>query len=356
MNKELIELFNTLTKIYSPSGKEKNLAEFIIKFLIGLSLNPTKDSNGIIYCRIGNREKPKLFCAHMDTVEPSKNIQTEIRNGYLQSQGKTILGGDNKIPLTAILFSVQKLIRNGKRPNVELLFTVREETNSGIKDFDITNIRSRVGYVFDAGNGELPIYIQQAPSIDDFKITISGKAAHASRPHEGVNTLEYVLLLGQKLKLGQVHPETTFNIGLIAGGDATNTVPGHLVFKGDIRSTDRKKFDTHKQLVEMLLSDPSERFGVAVKTEWFPYSFGYRLTKKSAVLSNLKKIYKEMGFNLTGIETNGGSDAGFLNFNGIETYCLGDGVEKKHTVDERIHISTFNSLQKIIEVLMLSTE
>jgi tripeptide aminopeptidase len=51
--------------------------------------------------------QPVLICAHMDTVEPGENIKPVIRDGIIYSDGTTILGGDDKAGIAAILEAVK---------------------------------------------------------------------------------------------------------------------------------------------------------------------------------------------------------------------------------------------------------
>lgn len=352
MSKELIKLFTQIAQIDSPSGEEQQVAEFIIKYLKDLDLNPEIDDFGMIYCRIGEDENPSLFCAHMDTVEPGRGIKVIEEDGYLKSKGETILGGDNKVSLAAILFSLKDLLNSGVKLNIELLFSVREETDSGIQQFDTSILQSKTGFVFDGGRTDLGWCVTRASTIEDFVITLIGKGAHASKPEEGINALEMLLELKNHVSVGRLDEHTTFNIGLINGGNATNTIPSEIKLQGDLRSFDTALFDQHKKLINTAVNAISKQFNTQSKVEWIPYSKGYVIDEKSAEFEKVVIMYNDLGIQVHPIKTTGGSDANFLNNNGITTFCLGDGVEDPHTTEERISVENFEKLQRIVETLM----
>jgi tripeptide aminopeptidase len=345
-------LFKTLVQIDSPSGEEQSAAQFVLEYLQNLGLHPELDEYGMIYCRIGNEENPKLFCSHMDTVEPGKGINVIEKDGYLQSNEKTILGGDNKASLSAILYSVKELVENDDSINIELLFSVREETDSGIQQFDAKRLESKIGFVFDAGNGDLGWITTSAPTLHDIVIEIHGRSSHASRPENGINTLEILMDMKEDLKLGRLDEFTTFNLGLISGGDATNTVPSMIRLSGDLRSTDSERFEIHKDHIENICNKYSKKWNTQIRVLWKPYAFGYTIDTQSEHYKKLEQFYKSLDISLNPNPTTSASDAGFLNHCGITTFCLGDGVENIHQTSERIEISKLSNLQKIVKTLM----
>jgi tripeptide aminopeptidase len=351
---DLVRLFKNLAQIDSVSSEEKSVSDYILNFLKDLRLTPIQDGNNMIYCRIGDQPHPILLNGHIDTVEPGRDIQVLEKDGFLVSNGSTIIGADNKVNVAAILFTIKKLITENKDLNVELLFSVREETDSGIQQFDSKRIESKVGFVWDGGKGSLSWFAKKAPTLEDFKIEIIGKSSHASRPEQGINALNVLLELKDKITLGSPDEFSTLNIGLINGGSATNTVPERIKLEGDLRSTEITSFQKIKKDFEIALTESAEKFNARVNIKWLPYAYGYELDLTSKNAQRLLEIYKSQGIELNSEETRSGSDAGFLNHIGIETFCLGDGVFDTHAVTERINIETFYKLQSIIENIMLN--
>jgi tripeptide aminopeptidase len=358
--KDLLDLFQQLAEIDSVSGGEDDIAEFVERFLKNLGVKVDRDENDMLFVssstfnKSGTSGYSALFCSHFDTVEPGRGIRVIEEDGYLVSKGGTILGGDNKIALAAILHSFKQIITEKRPHNLELLFTVREETNSGIREFDHSKIKSTLGFIFDEGNGELDQVVLKAPYIYDFIIEAEGLGSHASSPESAKSVLPILVDLLTKLPLGRPFLDTTLNVGLIDAGDATNTVPSDTTLKGDLRSNSSSHFDKIMDQVEEVAEIVMESHKSEVELTWLPYADGYTIDDEDQDLQRLVKFYSKYDLKLDGIRTTAGSDAGFLNNHGIKTFCLSDGVENKHTTEERIKLETFTKLAEIVEGLMVN--
>ena len=351
MTRTLEDLFIELVQIDSPSGDESTVADFILSYLKNLGLKPTKDRFGMVYCRIGEAENPTLFCNHMDTVEPGRGIVAEISNGYISSKSDTILGADNKAALAAVLYNIEEKLRSNQQLNLELLFSIEEETYSGIKNFNYKVLESKKALVIDGGS-DLNRIVVNSSSIGQFEIELIGTASHTSTPDLGNNVLEAFLSLSDKLKFGMIDKATTLNIGLLKTGSAANTIPGSLSFEGDLRSANQQIFNSQKQKLISDFKSLETSHSIEVKVEWYDYTDAYSINQSSNNLEKLKQIYASNGLSANLSTATGGSDAGFLNKVGIESFCLGDGVENPHTTRERISINNLETLSKIVSSLI----
>lgn len=67
---EIVELFNELLLIPSPSGMEKSIADFIITICENLGYLPQRDQTGNVYVRIEGENNQETCClaAHMDEI------------------------------------------------------------------------------------------------------------------------------------------------------------------------------------------------------------------------------------------------------------------------------------------------
>ena len=107
INKQrLINTFCDLVKIDSPSGEEDEIASFLSKKLTELGFNIFTDNYGNIIAKQGEGNT-LMLSAHMDTVEPGRNIQPIVDKDLIKSKEKTILGGDCKAGIAAILEGVE---------------------------------------------------------------------------------------------------------------------------------------------------------------------------------------------------------------------------------------------------------
>lgn len=93
--KKSIKYLKKLTRFTVPAGLEKVIYD-TIQSLCNKKLHI--DEYGNMYIKIGNwYENKLLFTAHLDTYSSEiETINSKIENGFLKTDEKTILGGDNK--------------------------------------------------------------------------------------------------------------------------------------------------------------------------------------------------------------------------------------------------------------------
>ena len=134
------DTFTDLVKIYAPSKGERDVFEYLKKKLKALGASKIiEDNNGsvnggncgnLIAVFNSNAEGlPSIaLTGHMDCVECCKGIEPVLEDGVFRSKGNTILGGDDKAGVTAILEGLSLMketyIPHGK---ITVIFTVQEE-------------------------------------------------------------------------------------------------------------------------------------------------------------------------------------------------------------------------------------
>src|SRR5580765_859834 len=95
---KLVDTFIALVRIDSPSGEEKEMGECLKRWLKKTGFNFKEDGVGNIFGFLDEYKKgPVLFSGHMDTVESGRSIKPVMKDGYILSEGETILGADNKV-------------------------------------------------------------------------------------------------------------------------------------------------------------------------------------------------------------------------------------------------------------------
>ena len=106
-----------------------------------------------------------MFSAHMDTVVPGENIKPQIRDGYIYSDGTTILGSDDKAGIAAILEAIRHIKENNiEHGDIELVFFIAEEGGLfGSKHLDYSLVQSKMAFILDSG-GPVGDVIVQGPS------------------------------------------------------------------------------------------------------------------------------------------------------------------------------------------------
>ncbi|MBO8137797.1 MAG: M20/M25/M40 family metallo-hydrolase [Desulfotomaculum sp.] len=346
----LVEEFVNLVKIDSPSGHEKEIAQYLKDKLTSLGLQVYEDDAGgkvgasagnIIATLPGNSNGPMLlFSAHMDTVEPGRNINPVTKDGIIYSEGETVLGADDKAGIAAILEAVRIVKENDiKHGGLEVVFTIWEEGGlKGSKALDYSRIKSKMGYVLDS-DGAPGTIITTAPAQNSIVAAIKGKAAHAGQcPENGINAIQVASRAISKMKLGRIDEETTANIGIIRGGKATNIVPDNTYLEGEARSLSLEKLEAQTNHMCQILQQEADAAGAEIEINVQKEYHTINLKEDDRVVKIAVEAARSLGLNPVLTSTGGGSDANIFNGKGIACANLGIAMNKVHTTEEFIKI------------------
>ena len=363
--KRLIESFMELVKIDSVSREEKEVADFLVQKLKDLGLEvrvdqageKVKSNSGNIIARLRgdkNKATPIMFSAHMDTVVPGKNINPICDGEKIVSDGKTILGADDKAAIAALLEALyiikEKNISHG---DIEIVFTICEEIGlHGAKNLDISSLNARMAFVLDCG-GQVGEIINAAPSQNSLKIIIHGKAAHAgSNPEEGINAIQVAGFVLSRMKLGRIDEETTTNIGIISGGKATNIIPDEVILEGEVRSRKEEKLEKYTEQLKKIAEDTAQEFKAKAEVKINREYYCYNLSTDDQVVKIAMKAVKDMGLEPLLHPTGGGSDANVFNKKSFPAVDLAIGMEKVHTLEEYILVKNLkNTAEYVLSII-----
>ncbi|AZR73439.1 peptidase M20 [Anoxybacter fermentans] len=348
--KRLVDLFMELVTIDSETKKERKMADQLKTELENLGLEVHEDNAGeniggnagnVIGVLKGKVDTPSLLlCAHMDRVSPGKGIEPVLKDGVITSKGDTVLAADDIAGVAAILEALWVIKENNlEHGEIKVLFTVAEEGGlHGVKNVNPEEIRADYGFCYDS-SGDVGTIVVQGPAQYRFEAIVKGKAAHAGiNPSAGINAIKVASLAISEMKLGQIDEETTANIGVIKGGQATNIVPDRVELLGEARSRNRKKLEAQVAHMRDILERAAAKFGaeVEINTQLMYPSFFF--SEEDPVVIIAKEAAKSIGIETNLVPSGGGSDANILNGYGIPTINLGIGMEKVHSTEEFITV------------------
>ena len=344
--------FLSLVKIDSESKEELYMATKLKEDLIALGAQVSFDNAnektggncGNLYAYFPGKidKEPLLFCAHMDTVVPGKEIKPKIENGIITSDGTTILGADDKSGIAEFIEAVRELKeQNIAHAPIEALFTISEEIGLlGAKYLDYSLIKSKIGYALDSHKvGNITI---GAPSQNSMKYVVIGKEAHAgAEPENGVNAIKIAAEAIAKMPLGRIDEETTANIGIISGGKATNIVPNQVVMHGEARSHSQDKLKKVTTQMSEILEETAAKyklgdFQAKVEIEVREEYQAFHLNENENVVQLAKRAAEKIGLEFETSVGGGGSDANIFNRHGLKIAVAGTGMNRVHTVQEFI--------------------
>ena len=310
----------------------------------------------------GNKPGAKrvLLNAHMDGVEPCGGTTVVLKDGVLYSDGTTILAGDDKSGVVGILEALRMLKEeNAPHGDIQVLFTICEEGGvNGSRCMNKAYLDSDVAYALD-GEGAPGEIVVGAPGQYYYKIGIHGKKAHGGvEPEKGINSIMIAAkALAAVKRYGRIDEETTCNIGIIHGGEATNIVPDLVEIQGDVRSRNPQKLEALRDEVVNTICETAEALGAKVTKEVILRYNPFFIESDKPVVTLAKRACEMCGFTPEVTQTGGGSDANFINAYGVPCAILGTGMSNVHTVEEFLkEEDLYNSALMAYGVLLAAAE
>jgi len=295
----LVNSFCELVRIDSPSNEEEDVSKHLEERLRRLGFQVERDAHGnVIASEPG--EEPLLLSAHMDTVEPGRGIKPQVVGDRIESDGTTILGGDCKAGVAAILEALESTAQEGRsRRTVQVVLTRGEEIGLvGATNLDYSMIRAEQSVVFD-GNGPVNRITGSSPTYVAFDVTVTGRAAHAGvEPEKGLSAIRIATDIISELPQGRLDEESTFNVGLISGGSVRNSVPAEVTFSGEFRSRNIETVDSIRMQVQATMDQARKRYGDAIIQEELEVLFHmYNLDPNDPVVRMVTRVMEEMDLN-----------------------------------------------------------
>lgn len=364
MNKErLLKEFFELVQIDSETKDEREIANVLTEKMTALGFDVFEDDSAersghgagnLIATMKGTvpSADPIYFTCHMDTVVPGLGIQPELRDdGYIYSDGTTILGADDKAGIAA-LFEMMRVVKedNIAHGDLQFIITAGEESGlKGAKEMDPKLITSKYGYAVDS-DGKVGGIVTAAPYQAKIWATIQGKTAHAGvAPEKGVSAINIAAKSIAAMTLGRIDEETTANIGSFHGGQATNIVCDEVTIIAEARSIQDEKLEVQLEHMQNTFTRVAKEMGgeAILKTEkMYP---GFSFTEDAAVVQTAVQAIKNIGRTPELLTSGGGSDGNIFNGAGIPTVTLSVGYEEIHTTNERMPVE---ELEKLTELLI----
>lgn len=283
-----------------------------------------------------------LLNAHIDTVEPSEGIEPKVVDGVIRPAGKTILGGDDKAGVSAVMEALT-VMQEKKIPHADLLvvLTVGEESGMlGSKNIDQKMIRKADFGISLDGSSATGEIVLNAPGANIFKIEIEGKAAHAGRaPEKGINAITLASKAIATLRQGRLDEESTANVGTIQCGVSTNVVPERCSLTAEARSLKVDKLEAQTNYMTDTFVQVAQAGGGKATVTVVPVIRAYKLETNALPVVVMSNTIKRMGGVPRYIAPGGGTDANFFNEYGIPTAMVAVGGGANHTTDEYISVA-----------------
>ena len=358
----MVQSFLALVQIDSVTYEERAIIERLAAELDALGLPSSNDRTGrdgagnLHVWLPGSRPDlpPIMLCAHTDTVEPGRGVKPVLRDGVIRTDGRTVLGADNKASVAALLEAV-RTIRQHNLPHrdVDLVLTWGEERgHAGAVAFDAGRLTARMGLTMDDTRPPGHVTVS-APAYCSIHARFIGRAAHAgAAPEHGINAIAAAAAAIGRMRLGRIDAETTSNVGLIRGGTARNSVPGLAEIEAEARSRDNGKLAALVDSLRTALEDGARSAGATVEATIKQEYAAYQVSGDEAIAREAAGAIARAGLEPSLGVSGGGSDANTFNEKGIRCVNLAIGMTDIHTVNESIAVADLEKTAEIALALM----
>jgi tripeptide aminopeptidase len=379
INQERIKnLLLELVRIDSVSREERDVAERVKQLCEELGAEVFIDdagekvggNTGNVIARFPGTiptADPIMLSAHMDTVVPGRGVKPIIEGDIIRTDGTTVLGGDDKSGCAVILETIRCLHEQSiPHAPIDAVFSICEEVGLlGAKHVDMSKVRAGYGIVFDSDD---PGFLfTKGPSANHFEFKIYGLESHAGvAPEQGISAIKIAAEAISAMKLGRIDEETTANIGVIRGGEATNIITNFVLLRGEARSLDDSKLEAQTAHMVKCLEDAAAKYEVTVEgvttkgrveAEVTREYYAMDVSDDSRVVKLVKEAASRMGLDVKTLASGGGCDANIFNKRGIECANLGTGMRAIHTVKEWLDVKDmYASAEMTLEIMRLNGE
>jgi LysW-gamma-L-lysine carboxypeptidase len=343
-----VRLLTNLLGIYSPSGKEEYIANFLAQEMKKLGFQVGVDAVGNVIGVVGEGEPTIFLCGHMDTVEG--HIPLRVDEGKIYARGAV----DAKGPLAAMVMAAAEVSKapafKGKGKILIASVVEEEATSKGVRHLITQGIKADYA-IFGEPSGVENITVGYKGQLQ-LKITCKTETGHSSTPWLYDNALEKAYALWMQIKNAfPMNPnDSPFNsvtacLTKMTGGLATSVIPFESEMHLDIRIPPQYTSTQLYGIIQRIVDDyKTANPKVAVKMALGDSVEPFEVTRSSplvhALSSSVRKVVNKPA---TLIRKTGTGDMNILGHAmnmPIVTYGPGDS-HLDHTVDEHIEIAEY---------------
>ena len=363
MQEQPVRLLTNLLGIYSPSGKESEIASFLAEEMKKLGFQVGIDAIGNVIGVVGEGEPTIFLCGHMDTV--AGHLPLRVEEGKIYARGAV----DAKGPLAAMVMAAAEVAKEPAFRGKVLIASVVEEeaTSKGVRHLITQGIQADYA-IFGEPSGVENITIGYKGQIQ-LKIVCKTQTGHSSTPWLYENALERAYELWMQIK--NSYPslekaESPFNaitacLTKVSGGRGTSVIPFESEMYLDIRvppqfTSKQVLDDTLKVIEQYKAANPKVAVRATMEDSVEPFEVDKSSTLVHALSSSVRKVLNKPATLLRKTGTGDMNILGKAMSLPIVTYGPGDS-HLDHTLEEHIVISEYlDSIQVYKETLLKLSE
>jgi hippurate hydrolase len=262
------------------SWQEERTAALICRVLDehGITYRSGVAKTGVIAEIPGEVDGPYIALrADMDALPIQE--QTELSFASVVDGVMHACGHDGHV---SMLLGAAMVLSHGSVPPlpVRLLFQPAEEIGEGAQHMIKEGVLDGVAAIFsghlDCNYPSGSIVVDEgvvSAAYDTFTINVSGRSAHASRPHEAIDALvagSAIVMAIEEWVAKEVKPTKTavVAIGSFHSGTAPNVVAGSAILKGSIRTLNADQREELKDGITQTIESVALSSGISVEVEF----------------------------------------------------------------------------------------
>lgn len=343
-----------------PSNSEKNTPT--IGFIAHMDTSPEMTARHVVPNIIKNYDGSTLTLNAEENIrlspEDFPELKKYIGQDLIVTNGKTLLGADDKAGIAEIVTAMEYLINHPemKHGTIRIAFTPDEEIGQGAQHFNVEKFNADWAYTIDGGEiGELEYENFNAASA---KITFFGRNVHPGyAKHKMLNSIR----IGQQFASMLPRHETP---------EHTENYEGfyHLIsFEGNVEKTtllyiirdhDRSKFESRKKEIQHLVNKIAAEFGadsvnLEIKDQY--YNMREKIEPLMHIVDLASEAMREVGIEPKIKPIRGGTDGAQLSFKGLPCPNIFTGGHNFHGRYEYIPIQSMEkAMQVIVKIATLA--
>lgn len=335
-----------MVEIYSPSGEEWELGEFLASEMEGLGFVVRRDAVGNVIGEHGQGRPRVLLCGHMDTVPPELPVRLE--DGTLHGRGAV----DAKGPLATLIMAASGLVVDGHPGSLVVVGAVDEEgRNTGVTNLIDEGLEADYA-VFGEPTDVDTITVGYKGGLL-LKVKCETEAGHSSAPWLYENSIEKAMEvwnLVKTLRMPEERRESRFHsisycLRKIRGGGESSVVPSSC--EALIEARIPPSLSVERLSAEILNLIDGYRRGnphVRVDAEIVDHTEPYISDRRSPLVRALSRsIWRNRGVKVKLVNKTGTGDMNLYGHaTGVPAVTYGPGdPHLDHTPHERIEIQDY---------------
>ncbi len=412
MTSDVLDRFLKYVKIHTTSKEDEksipstkhqfNLAKILVQELKDLGIADTVLTENCyviatIPSNLSDEEAQKIpiicFLGHLDTSpeESGENVKPQIVKNYqggdiqllnnpdlvispqetpallkfigsdiVTSDGTTLLGGDDKAGIAAIMASISKLKSNPeiKHGTIKIVFTPDEEVGRGVDGLDVESLNADYGYTIDGD--EMGVLESETFNAAGGDILISGFNCHPGYAKDKM--VNAIRILSDLIQLFPVNesPEMTegyegYYHPYVISGSVNEAKIKFIIRDFDYTILQEKIQEVKDFTDEIQKKYPSAKIKLTIKESY--KNMKYKIDEVPELMEYAEEAIKRSGIPVIKKVIRGGTDGARLSYQGLPTPNIFSGAMNFHSKKEFVPVIALEkSVETIINLIQIFVE